>query len=290
MRPIVFTAAALAALTLATPAHAAKVRDWNKSWNVSSTPVIRIVTDEARVRVHRGEGGRVVARVHYSVSSWGLTSGPREPKVELEQSGDTVRIVAREQHDWVVFGAIETKFEVDVTVPGDCDLSARSGDGSINCEALQGAIALESGDGAIRATGLRGDVVLMSGDGGIDADSLDGSLLARTGDGRLRVAGRFDRLDLRTGDGRLEATVRAGSQAAEAWNVESGDGSITLRIPRDLSVLLDAGTRDGALRVDLPVTTRGAIRHDTLAGSLNGGSVPLRVRSADGDITLALSP
>lgn len=282
-------AAAVAAVTLAAPAYAAHVRDWNKTWPVAGSPTVRVVADDARVRIHHGPDGAVSARIHYSVRTWGLTSGLREPEVALEQREGVIRVTAREPHDWVVFGGIETKFEVDVTVPATCDLSVRSGDGSITCEPLEGRIALESGDGAIRATGLRGNLVLWSGDGGVDADSLDGSLLARTGDGHLRVAGRFDRLDLRTGDGRLEAAVRPGSKPAETWSVESGDGSIVLRIPRDLSVLLDASSRDGTLRVDLPIRTHGVLRHDTLVGQLNAGTVPLRVRSADGGITLALS-
>lgn len=289
MRPTLFLAATLAAVTLAAPARAAHVRDWNKSWPVSGTPTIRIVTDDARVRIHRGPAGTVSTRIHYSIRTWGMTSGVREPKVVLEQAQDVIRIEAREAHDWVVFGGVETKFEIDVTVPSTCDLSARTGDGSIACEPLDGRIALESGDGAIRASGLRGNLVLWSGDGGIDADSLEGSLMAHTGDGHLKVAGRFDHLDLRTGDGRLDATARPGSQPAAPWSVESGDGSITLRIPRDLRVMLDASSKDGALRVDLPITTKGAIRHSTLIGELNGGNIPLRLRSGDGSITLSLA-
>ena len=289
MRTLTLAAAALAAAALASPANAARVRDWTKTWDVSATPNIRIVTNDARVRIHRGAPGAVKARIHFEARTWGASSGVTDPKVLLAQEGDVVRIEAREQSNWVVFGGIETKFEIDVTVPPSCDLSARSGDGSITCDPLEGRIALESGDGRIRASGLRGTLVLRSGDGGIDADSLDGSLMARTGDGHLKVGGRFDHLDLRTGDGRLEAVARRGSQAAGPWSVESGDGSILFRIPRDLRVMRDASSRDGSLRVDLPVSTKGAIRNHSLLGELNGGSVPLRLRSGDGSITLALS-
>lgn len=290
MRTLPLAAAALAAAVLAGPAAGGSLsRSWNKDWPVAGAPTVRVVTDDARVRVHRGGPGSVRARIRYEARTWGLSSGRREPKVVLEQDGDVIRIEARDPSSWVVFGGIETKFEIDVTVPASGDLSVRTGDGSITCDPLEGRIALESGDGRIRASGLRGSLVLWSGDGGIDADSLDGSLMARTGDGHLRLGGRFDHLDARSGDGRLEVAVAPGSQAAGPWSVESGDGSILLRIPRDLRVLLDAGTRDGSLRVDLPIATKGAIRNNTLVGELNGGTVPLRLRSGDGSITLALS-
>lgn len=291
MRSLALATAFLAAVALAgpAPARAATSRDWSKAWSVTGAPTIRVVTDDATVRIHRGDAGSVKAKVHYEARTWGFSSGGREPKVVLEQENDVIRIEARDPSTWVVFGGIETKFTIDVTVPANCDLSARSGDGGITCAALEGRVALESGDGRIRASGLRGTLVLWSGDGGIDADSLDGSLMARTGDGHLKVSGRFDHLDARTGDGRLEATAVRGSQAAGPWSVESGDGSILLRIPRDLRVLLDANARDGSLRVDLPITTKGHIRNNALVGELNGGDVPLRLRSADGSITLTLS-
>jgi hypothetical protein len=53
--------------------------------------------------------------------------------------------------------------------------------------------------------------------------------------------------------------------------------------------MLDATTRDGSLRVDLPITTRGMISGHNLHGELNGGSVPMRLRTGDGSILLALS-
>lgn len=291
MRTLTLAAAAVSAAVLAGPgpAGASTNRDWTRTWAVGSAPTVRVVTDDARVRIHRGGPGSVKARVHYECRAWGLSSGSREPKVVLEKDGDVIRVEAREPRAWVMFGGLESKFTIDVTVPANCDLSARSGDGSITCAPLAGRISLESGDGRIRASGLRGTLVLWSGDGGIDADSLDGSLMARTGDGHLKLGGRFDHLDARTGEGRMEVTAARGSRAAGPWSVESGDGSILLRIPRELSVLLDASSRDGSLRVDLPITTMDRIRNNTLVGELNGGSVPLRLRSGDGAITLALS-
>lgn len=291
MRPMPAAAVllALAALAGPAPAHAARVRDWTKSWNVAGAPVVRIVTDDATVRIRRGEPGVVKAHVHFSARAWGMSSGVKEPRVVLEQAKDAIRIEARERSHWVVFGGIETKYTIDVTVPANCDLSARTTDGGITCEPLEGRVSLETGDGRIRANGLKGTLVLWSGDGSIDADSLDGSLMARTTDGRLKVGGRFDHLDLRTGDGRLEATVLRGSQPGGPWSLETGEGPLLLRIPRDLRAMLDAASREGPLKVELPIETKGAIRNHALAGALNGGAVPLRLRSGDGSITIALS-
>jgi hypothetical protein len=140
----------------------------------------------------------------------------------------------------------------------------------------------------VRAHGLKGHVSVTTGDGRVILDDLDGSLRTRAGDGSLTAAGRFDLLDVRSTDGRIDVTARKGSRVREAWSAESRDGSLTLRIPVDLAALLDAQTRDGRLRVDLPIPV-GDRDRNALVGELNGGGLPLRLRTQDGRITLALS-
>ncbi len=279
-------AAALLALALATPASA---RTWAQKWPVGAHPVVHVTTNDARIRIHRGGAGSVEAFIEYTLQVWGMHSRVRDPEIVLTRVGDVITITARTRTNMVVFGGVNERFHVDVTLPPDCDVQVRSGDGSVECEPVHGNVDLQTGDGHITAHGLRGITRLATGDGGIDADGLDGDLDAHSGDGHLRVAGRFDRLNLRTGDGRVDATILRGSALAEPWSLASGDGGITLRIPRNLQALLDASAQDGNVHVDLPVDTGSRPSHHTLRGELNGGRVPLHVHSGDGSITLALS-
>lgn len=276
----------LLAATLAAPAHA---KTWSKTWTVDGRPTVEITTNDAHVHLHPGPAGTVSARIIYEIQRWGWAGNVHEPEISLEQEGRTIRILARTRGLVVVFGGINEKFDVDVTVPADGDVSVHSGDGAIDASGLRGAISLEAGDGHIRASDLKGSLRLRTGDGAIDADALDGDLEARSGDGHLRVEGRFDALDLRTGDGRLDATLARGSQPRSDWSVASGDGSLTLRIPRNLQALLDAHTGDGNLHVNLPITVNGDLARHELRGSLNGGTVPVRVRTTDGALTLGVS-
>ena len=286
MRPLAITATLLA-LTLAGPAHA---RNWLQSYDVTGQPHVQVITNDGHVRVHTGPAGKVSVNVLYEVHTWGLKSGAHEPEVMFEHSGvNQVSITARSKGYWVMFGGISERFEIDVTVPAECNLEVTSGDGAVDVEPLAGQISLTTGDGRLRATGLRGTLRLRSGDGGIDATGLDGNLSARTGDGHLVVYGRFDQLDLRTGDGRLEASATRGSKLATDWNLETGDGSLLLRIPRNLQAMLDAHTGDGHIHVDLPVSVSGGLSGHDLRGQLNGGTIPLRMRTADGSLSLGLA-
>ena len=264
-------------------------RTWRQDWTVGAHPGVHVTTNDAHVRIHRGVAGQVGVTVEYTVDVWGLHTRVREPLLEFGRNGDVVTVSARSRGNAVFFGGMNERFRIDVTVPASCDVQVRSGDGGVELEPVSGAIDLQTGDGHIVAHGACGRLRLWTGDGGIDADGLDGALEARSGDGHMKVAGRFDQLDLRTGDGRIEASITRGSVLARPWSVQTGDGSVTLRIPRNLQALLDASTGDGGLHVELPIAGRDGASHHDLRGQLNGGTVPLRIRTGDGSVTLGLS-
>ena len=277
---------ALALLALASPASA---RTWKQAWTVGAHPRIHVDTNDAHVRIHAGRAGEVSAVVEYTVKVWGLHSDVREPQIRFEHRNDSLTVSARSRTNVFVFGGMNEQFTVDVTLPPACDLEVRCGDGAVDLEPVAGVIDVETGDGHIRAQGAKGHVRLWTGDGGIDAEGIDGDLVAHSNDGHLHVRGRFDLLDLRTSDGRIEAAAVRGSSVAGPWSVISGDGSVLVRIPRNLAALLDASAHDGRLHVELPIALEGDVDHHSLRGSLNGGTVPLRVRTSDGSITLGLS-
>lgn len=287
MRLAILTVGLLTTALLAAPASA---RIWQKSWALAGHPIVHVASNDGHVRIHRGGAGAVHAKVEYKIKVWGWHSEPREPLVDLQQRGDVIMITAKERGSVVVFGGIVEDFTIDVDVPDECDLDIRTGDGGIDLEPVKGHISVETGDGHINADGLRGELRLVTGDGSITGEDLDGALEARTGDGHIQLSGRFDRINVRSGDGRVEVTARQGSQTASPWDLTSGDGSLTLRIPRDLKAMLDAAVGDGHMHVDLPVNVSGGLTRHTLRGALNGGTTPVRLRTVDGGLTLTLAP
>jgi hypothetical protein len=280
--------ASLGLAMLAASAHAAP-RTWEQSWELTTLPDVHVIAEDAHVRVHTGPTGQVKVHVEYDLKHWGLVIGGGEPAVVFEHKGDQIWITLHEPKSVGVIGGVDQRYVADVTVPPSGQLAVRTGDGAIDCEPVEGRILLESGDGAIRAHGLKGDIEVHSGDGRVTLEELDGHLRARTKDGHLIASGRFDELDLGAGDGRVEAVAAPGSQPTSAWNVETGDGSVTLRIPHDLNALLDARTKDGHIHVTLPIPVQGRLDRRELIGELNNGGPSLRIRTGDGSITLALS-
>lgn len=280
--------AALVATLVLTPAAPAQARVWQETFEAGSTSAVSVRTDEAHVRIRTRESGPVEVLVKHDLRTWGWVHGIRDPKVSIRRDAGVVIVEATAPGDLVVLGGVVFDFEITVTMPRQGRLFVESDDGRIECEPLRGEIRLEARDGSILATGLEGTVQLRTGDGRIEASALDGDVSARSADGRLELEGRFDRLDARSGDGSAQVTATEGSQLASPWSVETSDGSVSVRIPRDLAAMLDARTMDGRIVVDLPIRVPRGSRQQ-LTGQLNGGTQPLRVRTGDGRITLALS-
>jgi hypothetical protein len=285
-----FVVAALALVLPAVAAASPSPQHWQKSFTVTGRPAVRVSTNDGSIHVRTGPAGKIDASVRYEEHHWGFTSPSREPEVDLHQDGDVVTVTAKEPSIFAMFGGISARLEIEVVVPADCDLDVRSGDGSITSEQpLTGKLSVHTGDGSIRVHGASGAVLLSTSDGRISADQLDGTVSARSGDGAVQLSGRFDRLEVHASDGRVDVEAVRGSKVVDDWRIESADGPVTVRIPRDLAAELEASTGDGRLQFDLPVTVSGPLNHHSIHGLLNGGGPLLRVRTQDGSLRLAVS-
>jgi hypothetical protein len=254
----------LAAVTVPVFAAPTTVTQYDRTFPTTGRPELVLRTDDASVHVTTWD--RQAVGIHVSSQGWSV--GAPALTVDASQSGDRVLCEVREPHRAVGFVIGTRTVRVDIRLPRDANLDVTTADGAIEAEGLRGAITLETGDGRIRATGLDGELVARSGDGGITLD------------------GRFDRLEVGTADGRVTATAHEGSRLASAWDLHSGDGSLTLRVPPTLRADVHLHTGDGRLTVDLPIEVTGRQGRHTVFGRMNGGGPLLRMRCGDGSIRL----
>jgi DUF4097 and DUF4098 domain-containing protein YvlB len=187
--------------------------------------------------------------------------------VEERQTGDKVQIEVRVPTAHFSWGNHSIRLEV--RVPRDLIADLHTGDGSITMRGLHGDIRADTGDGSIRG------------------EALDGALDAHTGDGSVHVAGRFDKLQLHTKDGSVEVEAKDGSRMNGDWHIQTGDGSVRVRLSKSLAANLEAHTGDGSIRVDLPSITDRVKSEHTLESKLNGGGPALLLRTGDGSITVS---
>jgi len=193
--------------------------------------------------------------------------------VQEHQTGNSVEIEVRYPHHNVNFGWSGSGHRVDIVVQMP----------------RQGNVNLRTGDGNVELADLKGTMNLHTGDGSETLDRIDGKLHASTGDGHIRANGRFDELELKTGDGHLDAVAHQGSTMGANWRLQSGDGSVSLELPPDLSADVDLHTGDGHIDLEMPVTAEGKIRPNEIHGKLNGGGSLLTIHTGDGSIHLRKS-
>ena len=263
-------AQAAVGILAALAAGSAFADDWTRTFTVSGRPELRIETDDGNVTVRTWDEQRIAVRV--TTAGWRI--GPGEVDARGSQAGNRVEITVRTSRRRIPFFDVGIhSIEVEVQAPRQLQSDIRTGDGNIG------------------VSGLQGETRLRTGDGNIEAESLGGSLEATTGDGHMRVRGRLDSLTLHSGDGSIDAEVLPGSKIASSWRVESGDGSVTVRLPRDFAADLDLHTGDGGITVDFPLTTTsgdsGGRRDHDLRARLNAGGAFFYIRTGDGSIRLA---
>jgi DUF4097 and DUF4098 domain-containing protein YvlB len=212
-------------------------------------------------------------------------------EVKATQDGNRVEVTVTEPKNR---GGFNLEFnnhrsaKLFVSVPASADISARSGDGSIDIEKVNGKVQLSSGDGSINGRLLTGAVDAHTGDGAIKLADVRGDLRVDTGDGSISLGGQLTSVHARSGDGSVIIEAEQGSAAEGDWDIVTGDGSVTLAVPDGFGAELDAHTGDGRIRMeDITLSNvSGALGRNTVKGRLGGGGHNLRVRTGDGSITL----
>jgi hypothetical protein len=216
--------------------------------------------------------------------------------VDARQDGNRIVVEApapRDRREVIHIGSRQSpSVNLIVTVPWKVTADARTGDGSMTAEDLVGAVVLNSGDGSIRARRVEGDLRVRTGDGSIAVADAVGRVEADSGDGSIELAGRLEALDVRTGDGSVRLDVFDGSAMRSDWSVNTGDGSISVRLPRNLDAEIDAHTGDGGVHASGPSVSaeRGDDREenrDSLRARIGKGGRTLRLRSGDGSISIS---
>jgi hypothetical protein len=241
-----------------------------KHFAVSGRPEVVLTTFDGSIEVRPWDKADVQVivekrgRDHDDVS---------EIEVKAEQQGNRVDVAVKESrrdHKGFNLHFHNRSAKLIVSVPTASDISAKSGDGSIDIERVAGHVQLRSGDGSIRGRMLGGDVE------------------ANTGDGSINLDGKLTGLRVRTGDGSVTIQADPGSSAATDWDIVTGDGSVTLAVPERFDAELDAHTGDGSIHMrDITLSNvTGKISKSTMRGRLGDGGHALRVRTGDGSITL----
>jgi DUF4097 and DUF4098 domain-containing protein YvlB len=259
-----------------------------KTFKVSGTPDVSATTFDGSVEVRSWDK----PEVRIEVEKQAVDKAQAEAiEVTTTQSGNAITVEVRKPTAvQSLFGLrVSPSARIIATVPRACNVVARTGDGAIDVQRLDGRIDLNSGDGSIKVTDVNGTIRAHTGDGSLTFEDVRGTADIDSGDGSGSVSGRLSGLRLRTGDGSLTVRAEEGSSMSDDWELRTGDGSVRLELPDGFAANLDASTGDGRVHLegfgnDGVPGDEGA--HNSMKRPLGGGGKLLRVRSGSGAISV----
>jgi DUF4097 and DUF4098 domain-containing protein YvlB len=122
--------------------------------------------------------------------------------------------------------------------------------------------------------------------GGIDLATLDGTIRFSTTNGGVGLNALSGDVQGRTTNGGLEITLSGDRWQGEGLQADTTNGGVDLRVPDNYSAHLEAGTVNGGIRVDFPVTIQGDIKNhlDTNIGS---GGATIHAQTVNGGISIS---
>lgn len=281
-------AAAAAGCVITVDGDAMVVRE-ERRFSVGAAPDVTLETWDGSIRVQSWDRPEVLVEIEKRGPDRGEAAAL---VVNATQEGDRVRLEApapRVQREFTginigSFSGLSVSYVA--SVPRSVKLTAHTRDGSIVVESVSGTVDLRSGDGSIRASDVTGELRARTGDGSVLARDVGGRVSVESGDGSLQVTGRLETLHAETGDGSVVVEAAQGSAPHDDWDIVTGDGSIVFRVPDDFSAEIDAESRDGRVRGELPglERVRGEGGRESLRGRLGAGGPTVTLRTGDGSI------
>jgi hypothetical protein len=140
-------------------------------------------------------------------------------------------------------------------------------------------------NGGLRLAGTRGTGRLETTNGGIEVEGTSGALVLSSTNGGIKVVRAEGAVKASTTNGSIQAEL-ARLPADRDLGFSSTNGSVTVRLPRDARLSVDAATTNGGIASDFELAG-GESRRGRLTGDINGGGGTLRIRTTNGSVKIS---
>jgi uncharacterized protein YjbI with pentapeptide repeats len=240
--------------------------------------------------------------------------GGNADDLEVLRSADALEIRQKAPEHWSGwpgFGHMPRRLDLTVRLPRSLSsVAARTGLGNITGRGLASRVDLSAGKGditlaegaaesrlstglgSISVSGARGDLTARTGSGEIVAQDISGGYAhVTTGSGRITLrGGRLDGLEASSGTGDIKCSCALGRGV---FSLQSGAGVITVEMPADQAVQIEATSGMGQIKSDWPLVRVGrpgpvAVGSVRMVGSAGDEAerARLNVRTGMGNIFL----
>lgn len=297
-----------------------------KSFTVKSGGNLTIDSDRGSIRIKTGSGNTVEAVIVRRADVMSKQRGEdviNNFQIEFNQDGNDVEITGKNPSRGAGFFDEMNRLRVEytVTVPkqynvnlqtagGSIDVddlngqiyartaggsltfgnsagpvNAKTAGGSIRLQSSQNDVELKTAGGSITIGGVEGDVQAHTSGGSISIGHVKGSLEAKTAGGSISIDGVTNTVDASTSGGSIRATLLG--QPEGDCRLSTSAGGVSVDLPENVRLNIEARTMGGKIFTDLPITVRGEISKSKIEGMLNGGGPLLELKTSAGNISIS---
>src|SRR6185295_12318547 len=126
--------------------------EWNKTYNLETTPTVRIRTSDANIHVTSWESHSVSARI--TTKGWEI--GGDGINIIEHQSGGTIDIEVRFPRHAFQVNWGNRQVDIELKLPRDANIDLNTGDGNVDVHGISGAAVVRSGDGNLNLSEIEG--------------------------------------------------------------------------------------------------------------------------------------
>lgn len=275
-----------------------------KEFTLRGAGDLRVQTSGGNITVSGNNAERVKVEMFVNKSGWGKNRSTKDIEealqnydINISQSGNSVVAIAENKSkNWSGNNNVSISFVVQV--PHAMVTQLRTSGGNITLSNVDGKQDLKTSGGNIKAIGVGGDMSAHTSGGDIALQSYQGSLDARTSGGNISLENGTGKLKLHTSGGNIKLSGIAGGVDART---SGGSISADIEKPKDFITLATSG---GNVSVTVPkgigmdVDIRGSkvntsfdkfqgdFKSDRVTGKVDGGGIPVELRTSGGRIDL----
>jgi len=172
-------------------------------------------------------------------------------------------------------------------------IQARTAGGDIEVEDVTANIQGATSGGEISLENVKGNVDVTTSGGDIELDEITGDLICHTSGGEIEGDNIIGTIDATTFSGDIDLRLGYDSHISNyGFNVQTNTGDIYVQLPSAFPVYVDAevfgssSTHD--LTSDIPLNISTKDNRVVGSGSLNDGTIPMKLRASFGTITIEL--
>lgn len=148
------------------------------------------------------------------------------------------------------------------------------------------SLELMTHNGSIEITNITGKVDGTTRNGKVTAEQVCGTATLQTHNGSIRCKEISGDTQLKSHNGSIKVYYAEGAPPICNVSLITHNGGIDFTAPPDFSAAVEASTRNGSIKTDLPITVVGEVSKRKLKGTIGTGQGKLHLQTHNGSIRI----